>query len=154
MEGATGVTCPDDCTPGSPRWDRFRSLFTADVAAVCAGFFAAGVTEVTVNEAHSTMRNLILEALDPRVCLLTGHHKPFGMMEGITARPAAMAACVPTVERTATAAWPSAPPRSPTSTPASAWWPGSAPPPPNPATPDPRKIVDSYPPASAGSCPR
>ena len=100
MEGATGVTCPDDCTPGSPRWDRFRSLFTADVAAVCAGFFAAGVTEVTVNEAHSTMRNLILEALDPRVCLLTGHHKPFGMMEGITARPAAMAACVPTVERT------------------------------------------------------
>jgi D-amino peptidase len=87
MEGATGVTCPDDCLPGSPQWDRFRRLFTGDVAAVCAGFFAAGVTEVTVNEAHSTMRNLLLEELDPRVRLLTGHHKRFGMMEGITARP-------------------------------------------------------------------
>jgi D-amino peptidase len=87
MEGVTGVTCPDDVRPGSPQWERFRRLFTGDVAAVCAGFFDAGVTEVTVNEAHSTMRNLLLEELDPRVRLLTGHHKPLGMMEGIQARP-------------------------------------------------------------------
>jgi D-amino peptidase len=87
MEGATGVTCPDDVRPGSPQWERFRRLFTGDVAAVCAGFFDAGVTEVTVNEAHSSMRNLLLEELDPRVRLLTGNHKPFGMMEGIQQRP-------------------------------------------------------------------
>jgi D-amino peptidase len=87
MEGVTGVTCPDDVRPGSPQWDRFRRLFTGDVAAVCAGFFDAGVEEVTVNEAHSTMRNLLIEEFDPRVRLLTGHHKPFGMMEGIQARP-------------------------------------------------------------------
>jgi D-amino peptidase len=87
MEGATGVTCPADCTPGTPQWDRFRKVFTGDVIAACAGFFDAGATEVTVNEAHSTMRNLLLEDLDPRVRLLTGYHKPFGMMEGIQARP-------------------------------------------------------------------
>jgi D-amino peptidase len=87
MEGATGVTCPADCTPGTPEWERFRRLFTGDVVAVCEGLFDAGVTEVTVNEAHSTMRNVLLEQLDPRVRLLTGHHKPFGMMEGIQARP-------------------------------------------------------------------
>lgn len=87
MEGATGVTCPDDVRPGSPQWERFRRVFTGDVVAVCAGLFDAGVTEVTVNEAHSTMRNLLLEELDPRVRLLTGHHKPFGMMEGIQQRP-------------------------------------------------------------------
>jgi D-aminopeptidase len=45
------------------------------------------VTEVTVNEAHSTMRNVLIEELDPRVRLLTGNHKPFGMMEGIQRRP-------------------------------------------------------------------
>ncbi|MBV9449484.1 MAG: M55 family metallopeptidase [Streptosporangiaceae bacterium] len=87
MEGATGVTCPDDVRPGTPQWERFRRLFTGDVKAVCEGFFDAGVTDVTVNEAHSTMRNLLLEDLDPRVRLLSGNHKPFGMMEGIQARP-------------------------------------------------------------------
>jgi D-amino peptidase len=87
MEGATGVTCPDDVRPGSPQWERFRRLLTGDVQAVCQGFFDAGVTEVTVNEAHSTMRNVLIEELDPRVRLLTGSHKPFGMMEGIQQRP-------------------------------------------------------------------
>jgi D-amino peptidase len=87
MEGATGVTCPDDVRPGSPQWERFRCLLTGDVRAVCDGFFEAGVTEVTVNEAHSKMRNLLIEELDPRVRLLTGNHKPFGMMEGIQRRP-------------------------------------------------------------------
>ncbi|MHB1432279.1 MAG: M55 family metallopeptidase [Streptosporangiaceae bacterium] len=87
MEGATGVTCPDDCRPGSPQWDRFRRLLTADVSAVVSGLFEAGVDDVVVNEAHSSMRNLLIEELDPRVRLLTGNHKPYGMMEGITARP-------------------------------------------------------------------
>jgi D-amino peptidase len=91
MEGATGVTCPDDVRPGSPQWERFRRLFTGDVTAVCEGFFDAGVTDVTVNEAHATMRNLLLEQLDPRVRLLTGNHKPFGMMEGIQERPEVVA---------------------------------------------------------------
>jgi len=87
MEGATGVTCPDDCRPGSAQWDRFRRLLTADVSAVTAGFFDAGADDVVVNEAHSTMRNVLIEELGPRVRLLTGHHKRYGMMEGITARP-------------------------------------------------------------------
>ncbi len=87
MEGATGVTCPDDCLPGTPQWDRFRRLFTGDVNAVARGFFDAGVEEVVVNDAHNAMRNLLIEELDPRVLLLTGNHKPLSMMEGITSRP-------------------------------------------------------------------
>lgn len=87
MEGATGVTCPDDVRPGTPQWERFRRLFTGDVVAACEGFFDAGVTEITVNEAHSSMRNLLLEDLDPRVGMLTGNHKRFGMMEGIQREP-------------------------------------------------------------------
>lgn len=87
MEGATGVTCPDDCRPGSPQWDRFRRLLTSDVNAVAAGFLAAGIDEVIVNEAHSSMRNVLIEDLGPGIRLLTGRHKPFGMMEGIQDRP-------------------------------------------------------------------
>lgn len=87
MEGATGVTCPDDCRPGSPQWDRFRKFLTADVAAVAAGLRDAGAEDIVVNEAHSTMRNLLIEDLAAPIRLLTGNHKPYAMMEGITARP-------------------------------------------------------------------
>lgn len=82
MEGATGVTHPGDVVPRTDEWHRFRHIFTADVNAAATGFLAAGV-EVLVNEAHSSMRNLVLEELDERVRMLTGRHKPLGMMEGI-----------------------------------------------------------------------
>jgi D-amino peptidase len=87
MEGATGVTCPDDCLPGTPQWDRFRRFFTSDVNAVAQGFFDSGAEQVIVNEAHNSMRNLLIEDLDPRIRLLTGNHKPLSMMEGIADRP-------------------------------------------------------------------
>lgn len=87
MEGATGVTYPDDCLPGTPQWDRFRHLLTGDVSAVALGFFDAGVDEVIVNEAHNSMRNILIEDLDPRIILLTGRHKPHSMMQGIASCP-------------------------------------------------------------------
>jgi D-amino peptidase len=87
MEGATGVTCPDDCRPGSAQWERFRRLLTADVNAVATGLFEGGVDEVLVNEAHASMRNILLENLDPRLQMLTGRHKGLGMMEGVQQRP-------------------------------------------------------------------
>lgn len=83
MEGVTGVTWPEDVEPGTARWEYFRQMLTGDVNAASAGFFDAGATEVTVNEAHSTMRNLLLDALDERAVALTGRNKPFGMMQGI-----------------------------------------------------------------------
>ena len=83
MEGATGVTWPEDVRPGAPQWERCRRLFTGDVNAVAAGYFDAGADDVLVNEAHATMRNLLLEELDPRARLLAGRHKPLGMMQGL-----------------------------------------------------------------------
>jgi D-amino peptidase len=83
MEGATGVTWPEDVHPGAPQWERCRRLFTGDVNAVLAGYFDAGADDVLVNEAHATMRNLLLEELDPRARLLVGRHKPLGMMQGV-----------------------------------------------------------------------
>ena len=83
MEGATGVTWPGDVAPGTEQWQRCRAMFTSDVNAAIAGFFDGGADVVLVNEAHSTMRNLLLERLDPRAAMLTGRHKDLSMVEGI-----------------------------------------------------------------------
>ncbi|TNC19622.1 M55 family metallopeptidase [Amycolatopsis alkalitolerans] len=83
MEGATGVTWTDDVVPGTPQWQRFRRLFTGDVNAVIAGLHDGGASDVLVNEAHSSQRNLLLEDLDARARMLTGRHKPLSMMQGI-----------------------------------------------------------------------
>ncbi|MFJ7159074.1 M55 family metallopeptidase [Streptomyces sp. NPDC101118] len=83
MEGATGVTWPADVLPGTPQWERCRALFTSDVNAAALGFFDGGADEVLVNEAHSTMRNLLLERLDERIQMLTGRHKSLSMVEGV-----------------------------------------------------------------------
>jgi D-aminopeptidase len=91
MEGATGVTFPDDCAPGHPRWEYCRRLLTGDVNAAVAGFAEAGADEILVNEAHADQRNLLLDQLDARACLLIGTHKPLGIMEGIDRSPDAVA---------------------------------------------------------------
>src|ERR1700752_2796231 len=83
MEGATGVTCPADVEPGTEQWQRCRAMFTSDVNAAVAGLFDGGTTEVLINEAHASMRNLLLESLDERAAMLTGRHKDLSMVEGI-----------------------------------------------------------------------
>ncbi|GLU46135.1 M55 family metallopeptidase [Nocardiopsis ansamitocini] len=83
MEGATGVTWPADVEPGTEQWQRCRAMFTSDVNGAIAGFFDGGATEVLVNEAHATMRNLLLERLDERAAMLTGRHKDLTMVEGV-----------------------------------------------------------------------
>ncbi|MCP9943652.1 M55 family metallopeptidase [Streptomyces somaliensis] len=83
MEGATGVTWPADVLPGTPQWERCRAMFTSDVDAAVLGFLDGGADEVLVNEAHWTMRNLLLERLDPRARMLTGRHKALSMVEGV-----------------------------------------------------------------------
>ncbi|MEV0524307.1 M55 family metallopeptidase [Streptomyces sp. NPDC050439] len=83
MEGATGVTWPADVLPGTPQWERCRSMFTSDVNAAVLGFFDGGADEVLINEAHWTMRNLLLEDLDERAEMLTGRHKSLSMVEGV-----------------------------------------------------------------------
>ncbi|MFD5892732.1 MULTISPECIES: M55 family metallopeptidase [unclassified Streptomyces] len=83
MEGATGVTWPGDVLPGTPQWERCRTLFTSDVNAAVLGFLDGGADDVLINEAHWSMRNLLLEELDDRAQLLTGRHKSLSMVEGV-----------------------------------------------------------------------
>jgi D-amino peptidase len=87
MEGATGVTAPDDCIPGRAGYARFQPVFTGDVNSVALGFFDAGVDEVVVTEAHGGMRHLLIEQLDPRISMISGKNRDFAMLEGIQDRP-------------------------------------------------------------------
>ena len=83
MEGATGVTWPADVEPGTEQWQRCRAMFTSDVNGAIAGFLDGGADDVLVNEAHATMRNLLLESLDARASMIIGRHKDLTMVEGI-----------------------------------------------------------------------
>lgn len=83
MEGATGVTWPADVEPGTEQWQRCRRMFTSDVNAAVAGLLDGGADGVLINEAHATMRNLLLEELDERAVMLTGRHKELSMLAGI-----------------------------------------------------------------------
>ncbi|MEU9699476.1 M55 family metallopeptidase [Streptomyces sp. NPDC014870] len=83
MEGATGVTWPADVLPGTPEWERCRPMFTSDVNAAVLGFFDGGADQVLINEAHWSMRNLLLEQLDERAEMITGRHKTLSIVEGV-----------------------------------------------------------------------
>ncbi|MCL5256455.1 MAG: M55 family metallopeptidase [Chloroflexi bacterium] len=83
MEGTTGITNKVELMAGMPEYERFRKLMTGDVNAAVAGAFDAGATEVLVNDSHSTMRNILIEQLDSRAELISGHTKPQCMMEGL-----------------------------------------------------------------------
>lgn len=58
-------------------------MFTSDVNAAVLGFHDGGADQVLINEAHWTMRNLLLEKLDARAEMITGRHKSLSMVEGV-----------------------------------------------------------------------
>jgi D-amino peptidase len=83
MEGVWGVVHGDQTSPESPEYGPARKWMTDDVNAVIAGLFEAGATEVVVNDAHGSQRNIIPDVLDPRAFLISGSPKPLSMMQGI-----------------------------------------------------------------------
>jgi D-amino peptidase len=91
MEGTCGVV---DWVQVTPPWDArehaapseyetARRQMTAEVAAAVRGALAGGATGVTVNESHDGMKNLLGAMLPREARLITGHHKPLSMMQGI-----------------------------------------------------------------------
>ena len=83
MEGITGITDPEDVLPKGQDYGRGRVFMTGDANAAILGAYDGGATEVVVNDSHWTMRNLLLEQLDPRARVIKGLHKPMCMVEGV-----------------------------------------------------------------------
>ncbi|MFJ9589542.1 M55 family metallopeptidase [Streptomyces acidicola] len=83
MEGVTGLVDVDDVQPGGRDYERGRLMMAQDVNAAIRGAVAAGATEITVNDAHGPMRNLLSESLHPAARLIRGKPKQMGMLEGL-----------------------------------------------------------------------
>ena len=85
MEGATGIVHREQLVPGGEDYERGRKLLMGDVNAAVEGAVAAGATEVLVNDAHGTMRNLLIEDLHEAAELISGPwtNKPLCQSEGI-----------------------------------------------------------------------
>ncbi len=85
MEGCADIVHWDEVRPStSPEYARAREIMTDEVNAVVAGAFDGGAAAVTVNDSHSTMRNLLTERLDPRATAISGRLKPNFMLEGLS----------------------------------------------------------------------
>jgi D-amino peptidase len=96
MEGVTGLVDAHDVQPGGRDYERGRVMMTEDVNAAVRGALAGAsaeikhdkhagqVTQVTVNDAHGPMRNLLPDLLHPAAELIRGRPKPMGMLEGLS----------------------------------------------------------------------
>ncbi|MEU9609021.1 M55 family metallopeptidase [Streptomyces sp. NPDC048057] len=85
MEGVTGLVDAADVQPAGRDYERGRLMMAEDVNAAVRGAVAAGATEVTVNDAHGPMRNILPEALHPAARLIRGRPKQMGMLAGLDA---------------------------------------------------------------------
>ncbi|UXY31968.1 M55 family metallopeptidase [Streptomyces sp. HUAS TT20] len=90
MEGVTGLVDADDVQPGGRDYERGRLMMAEDVNAAVRGAVAAGATDITVNDAHGPMRNLLPESLHPAARLIRGRPKQMGMLEGLAPEHDAM----------------------------------------------------------------
>ncbi|HWH23312.1 MAG TPA: M55 family metallopeptidase [Candidatus Limnocylindria bacterium] len=80
MEGLAGVSHAKPTTRGDDGYPAAAELMVGETNAAIEGAFAGGATDVTVNDSHGGMFNLIPEKLDPRARLVQGT-KPFSMVE-------------------------------------------------------------------------
>ena len=83
MEGIGGVVHGDFTSIHGKEYQRARKWMTQEVNAAIEGALAAGATEILVNDSHGSMRNILIEDLNPAAKLITGSPKPLSMMEGI-----------------------------------------------------------------------
>lgn len=90
MEGCATLVHWDEVRPSpDAAYARARALMTAEVDAALTGAFGAGAARATVNDSHSTMRNLMTDRLDPRIAVVSGRLKPHFMLQGAAGHDAA-----------------------------------------------------------------
>jgi len=86
MEGCATLVHWDEVRPSDQiQYKRACEVYTQEVNAAAQGAFDGGVTRAVVNDAHSSMRNLIADKLDDRIECVSGRFKPRYMLEGIAA---------------------------------------------------------------------
>jgi D-amino peptidase len=88
MEGTAGLCSWKQCDPSDTHeYPVFRSYMTQEVRAAIGGARDGGARRIVVNDAHWSMRNLLLDQLpgDDDLRIISGAPKPWSMMQGIGA---------------------------------------------------------------------
>ncbi len=83
IEGVSGVVTGRFTNYGKEDYNRARELMTNEVNAVIKGLFNSGVKDITVNDSHGPMTNLLIEKIDQNINLISGYLKNKGMMQGL-----------------------------------------------------------------------
>ncbi len=83
FEGVAGIVDWDQIMVGSHDYELGRRLLLGELNAAIDGALDAGAISFVVNDSHSSMRNLLPDAIHGRAALITGKHKPLYMMEGL-----------------------------------------------------------------------
>ena len=96
MEGVGGISHPHPTDPKDARYPASVDLMVGEANAAIEGALAGGATEVLVNDSHSSMYNLLPEAIDPRATVLQGQ-KAWSMVAG--ARTASTSRCSSAITR-------------------------------------------------------
>ena len=72
IEGVCGITDWSEADRGHAAYSEFCERMTDEVVAACEGALEAGATEILVNDAHASGRNLLAEQLPREARLLRG----------------------------------------------------------------------------------
>ncbi|QHJ00207.1 aminopeptidase [Xylophilus rhododendri] len=83
IEGVAGVYHAEQVRPGNPEFERARLLMAREANAAIDGAFAAGATEVWVNDSHGGFRNMPPDVLDPRAQAIQGKPRYLSMVAGV-----------------------------------------------------------------------
>lgn len=86
MEGITGVSHLRYLVEKEAEYERGRKFLTQDLNAVIEGALEAGASEILVNDAHGSMRNVLFEDLNEKADCVIGFPKQDVMMSGISNR--------------------------------------------------------------------
>jgi len=84
MEGTAAVCSWQQCDPDNlTEYPYYRHLMSLEVRAAIEGAREAGVTQVLVNDSHSSMRNVLWNELPQDVRMIYGNRKPLSMTQGL-----------------------------------------------------------------------
>jgi len=83
MEGVCGITNIKQVLGDSREYEEARKLMTNEVNAAIEGALDGGAVDITINDSHGYMRNIVFDDLNPQAKLISGFPKQMIMMEGI-----------------------------------------------------------------------
>lgn len=90
MEGTAGIVDWSQCRAPGPAYEAGCRLLLDEVNAAIEGALAGGASGVLLNDSHGAMANLPPSSIAGGAGYVSGRHKPFYMMERLTAEFAAV----------------------------------------------------------------